>query len=227
MIRFAKTRAARDLLVMFATAGWFVLAGCDSPAPAPAPSATGAPLADPAIPLGVGQAPQGAAIDELSPFAAGMKVFASSGCGRCHRINGASGPGGGGPMMAGGPFGGRGPGASEGPPGGPPGPGGTPSGTGPGGPDGAPPGGPGGPGGPPGRGPGGFGRAPDLGKVGAEPEHTVEWLMAFVRDPKSKKADARMPSFPSEKIGDENLKALAEYLASLTGSNDDEKPEGN
>ncbi|MBS0262050.1 MAG: c-type cytochrome [Planctomycetes bacterium] len=69
-------------------------------------------------------------------------------------------------------------------------------------------------GGPPG---GGGGRAPDLAKVGADPEHTVEWLSAVIRDPKSKKEDAHMPPFPAEKINDTDLQALAEYLASLKG----------
>jgi mono/diheme cytochrome c family protein len=36
-----------------------------------------------------------------------------------------------------------------------------------------------------------------------------------VRNPKSKKNDSRMPPFPANKIGDADLKALAEYLASL------------
>jgi len=87
--------------------------------------------------------------------------------------------------------------------------------------------GPGGPpgGGPGGRGPGGpGGRAPDLGKVGDDAEHTVEWLAAFVRDPKSQKADARMPAFGAEKINDADLQALAEYLASL--KSDPEKAAG-
>ena len=123
-------------------------------------------------------------------------------------------------MMAGGPPGGGGPGGP-----GPGGPGGPP----PGGPgaQGGPPGGP--PGGPGGRGPGGFSRPPDLGKVGADPEHTVEWLVAFIRDPKSKKPDARMPPY-AEKIKDEDLQALAEFLASLTGEppeSPDEAPTGD
>jgi cytochrome c2 len=100
-----------------------------------------------------------------------------------------------------------------------------PSGFGPGGPGGppmvgGPPGGPGGPpglggpGGPPG--PGGMmpGRGPDLGKVGQNPDHTVEWLMKYVRNPKSVKPESRMPSFEA-RIKDDDLRALGEYLASL------------
>jgi cbb3-type cytochrome oxidase cytochrome c subunit len=75
------------------------------------------------------------------------------------------------------------------------------------------------PGGPPGkRPPGGMkggSRAPDLGKVGKEPEHTVEWFMAYIRNPKAQKPDAKMPSFDQGKINEEDLHSLAEYLASL------------
>lgn len=87
---------------------------------------------------------------------------------------------------------------------------GGPGGPGPGGP-------PPGPGGPPpgggGFGPGG-GRAPDLGKVGGDEEHSVAWLMEFIRNPKAKKANAKMPPFEG-KIKDDDLRAMAEYLASL------------
>jgi cbb3-type cytochrome oxidase cytochrome c subunit len=80
-------------------------------------------------------------------------------------------------------------------------------------------GGPGGPGGrPPMGGPGGMmggRRAPDLGKVGGEPGHTVDWFVKYIRNPKSVKPDARMPAFDDKKIKDEDLRVLAEYLASL------------
>jgi cbb3-type cytochrome oxidase cytochrome c subunit len=80
-------------------------------------------------------------------------------------------------------------------------------------------GGPGGPGGPGGQrpgmgGPGGrMGGGPDLGKAGGDPDHTVAWLMEYIRNPKSKKPEARMPS--QERISYADLKAVAEYLASL------------
>ena len=38
-------------------------------------------------------------------------------------------------------------------------------------------------------------RGPDLARVGQDPTHTVEWLMAFIRDPESRKPGARMPGF--------------------------------
>jgi mono/diheme cytochrome c family protein len=74
---------------------------------------------------------------------------------------------------------------------------------------------PGGFGGPPGGGPGmGRARGPDLATVGKDPAHTADWLMEQVRNPKAHKPDARMPSYEG-KIKDDDLRALAEYLASL------------
>jgi len=72
----------------------------------------------------------------------------------------------------------------------------------------------GGAGGADGRGPRGRMRGPDLGSVGRDPAHSVEWLMAYIRNPLSQKPDARMPSFEG-KISDSDLRALAEYLAGL------------
>ena len=57
-------------------------------------------------------------------------------------------------------------------------------------------------------------RGPDLSKVGRDPAHTVEWLMQFIQNPKSKKPNARMPAF-ADKLNESDLRALAEYLASL------------
>jgi len=59
-----------------------------------------------------------------------------------------------------------------------------------------------------------MGRGPDLGKVGANPDHTVEWFVKFIKDPSSVKERARMPKFEG-RINDDDLTALAEYLASL------------
>jgi cbb3-type cytochrome oxidase cytochrome c subunit len=55
---------------------------------------------------------------------------------------------------------------------------------------------------------------PDLGKVGLPSTHTVDWFKAYIRNPKKQKPKARMPSFEG-KIREEDLTALAEYLASL------------
>ncbi len=58
-------------------------------------------------------------------------------------------------------------------------------------------------------------RGPDLASVGRDPSHTIDWLMAFIRDPKSQKPEARMPKFDDSKISQQELRALAEFLASL------------
>lgn len=144
--------------------------------------------ASPSGPAGAGPAPPDgqAPFDvDSGPHAAGKKVLVAAGCFRCHTVNGVRGPVQGG-GMAGGPMPGRGPG-------------------------GGPPmaGGPGGPGGGPAR------KAPDLGKVGADPEHSVDWFMKFIRNPKAVKTDARMPAFGENKVSDTDLRALAEYLANL------------
>lgn len=72
----------------------------------------------------------------------------------------------------------------------------------------------GGPGGGAPRG-GGFGRGPELTKVGANPEHTKQWIAEHIRNPRAHKPQSRMPGFGPEKISDADLDALAEYLASL------------
>jgi mono/diheme cytochrome c family protein len=78
--------------------------------------------------------------------------------------------------------------------------------------------GPGGGGGP---GPGGPGggrkRGPDLAKVGADPKHTRQWFIDYIRDPKTKKQDSRMPSFGNQ-LNENELGALADYLGSLKGT---------
>lgn len=55
----------------------------------------------------------------------------------------------------------------------------------------------------------------DLTKVGADSKHTVAWLSAHIRDPKSHSPYSKMPASGPAKISDTDLKALAEYLASL------------
>ena len=59
------------------------------------------------------------------------------------------------------------------------------------------------------------GRGPNLGKVGADPEHTVDWLMAFIRDPNSRRPNARMRGFDESRLSQADLRTLAEYLAGL------------
>jgi len=57
-------------------------------------------------------------------------------------------------------------------------------------------------------------QGPDLATVARDPDHTSEWFGDYIRDPQSKKPEARMPKFQG-KIGDDDFKALVEYLASL------------
>jgi mono/diheme cytochrome c family protein len=50
----------------------------------------------------------------------------------------------------------------------------------------------------------------DLRTTGANPQRTVEWFMALIRNPEPR----AMPSYEG-KINDRDLRALAEYLANL------------
>jgi mono/diheme cytochrome c family protein len=60
----------------------------------------------------------------------------------------------------------------------------------------------------------GRGRGPDLSHVGRDPNHTPQWVMEFISDPTSKKPESRMPGYAG-KIKEDDLKALADFLASL------------
>ena len=53
--------------------------------------------------------------------------------------------------------------------------------------------------------------------MGADPEHTVEWLTTHIRNPKTHKPESRMPAYDENRINNEDLQALAEFLASLKG----------
>jgi mono/diheme cytochrome c family protein len=56
-------------------------------------------------------------------------------------------------------------------------------------------------------------KGPNLSKVGAEPGRSAEWLADFIRDPKSKRADAKlMPGFKGT-IPDAEIVELANWLA--------------
>ena len=179
----------RRLVSALLLVGLFMLlpaAGCNKAAPAPviSPGAPTMPAASPA--------PAVAPADVPAQFAAARRTFDTH-CQKCHTTQAGAGNMG---------FPAR-PGADQGPPqdkklggfGG--GPGGGPPGFG---------------------GPGGFKggmtKGPNLAKVGADPRHTREWLISFIRDPRSQKENARMPKFDG-KISDEELGALADYLESL------------
>lgn len=57
-------------------------------------------------------------------------------------------------------------------------------------------------------------KGPDLAKVGMDPEHTPQWLVEYVKNPKAHKPDSKMPRFEG-KISEQDLRALGEYLAGL------------
>lgn len=57
-------------------------------------------------------------------------------------------------------------------------------------------------------------KSPNLGKVGADSAHTVEWISEHIRSPKTHKPESNMPAF-AEKLKPEEIKAIAEYLAGL------------
>ena len=55
-------------------------------------------------------------------------------------------------------------------------------------------------------------KGPDLAKIGVAPTHTADWLADYIRDPKSKKPDSKMPAFGGT-LTDEQIRSLAEHLA--------------
>jgi mono/diheme cytochrome c family protein len=57
-------------------------------------------------------------------------------------------------------------------------------------------------------------RGPDLTTVGADPTHTVDWLVTHIRNPQAHRPDSRMPAFEG-RMQPQDMRAVAEYLASL------------
>jgi mono/diheme cytochrome c family protein len=58
----------------------------------------------------------------------------------------------------------------------------------------------------------GGGRGPSLAGVGSK--HNAQWLTEHVRNPKSHRANSRMPAY-EEKMSPDELRSIGEYLASL------------
>lgn len=56
-------------------------------------------------------------------------------------------------------------------------------------------------------------QGPELTTVARDPAHTPEWLAEYIRDPKSKKPDARMPA--QGMLSEDELKAVVDYLSTL------------
>jgi mono/diheme cytochrome c family protein len=179
---------ARRSAALFVIGGWLgllVASGCSN---SESSSASNPNKSGPGPDMTTPEAPE-----PTGPFAAGKKVFARS-CARCH----STGENMGGPPKMGGE----------------PGKGGPPEMAGEPGKGGPPPGGEPGKGGPP-RGPmGRMGRGPNLSKVAADPKHTREWIVEHIKDPQKHKPESRMPKFEG-KLKDEDIQAVADYLASL------------
>lgn len=74
-------------------------------------------------------------------------------------------------------------------------------------------GGPGGGAGPVSRIMAGGQRGPDLGKIGSK--MSKDQIVAFVRDPKAHKPNARMPAIDASKVSDADLGTIATYLTGL------------
>ena len=55
-------------------------------------------------------------------------------------------------------------------------------------------------------------KAPDLAKLSDE-KKSKDWLVAFIKDPTSKKVDCKMPK--QDKLSDEDLGKIADYLLTL------------
>jgi mono/diheme cytochrome c family protein len=55
---------------------------------------------------------------------------------------------------------------------------------------------------------------PDLTRTGADPQHTPQWLVEQVKNPKSHRPGSRMPAYEGQ-ISENDLQALGAYLASL------------
>jgi mono/diheme cytochrome c family protein len=58
----------------------------------------------------------------------------------------------------------------------------------------------------------GSSKGTNLTHIGSEPGRTVEWLAAYIRDPKSQRSNAKMPAFEG-KLTEEEIRAVAELLA--------------
>lgn len=58
-------------------------------------------------------------------------------------------------------------------------------------------------------------RGPNLARIGADSSHTVDWVSEQIRNPRSHRPGSRMPPYGEDKISREDLRSLAEYLASL------------
>jgi cytochrome c553 len=58
-------------------------------------------------------------------------------------------------------------------------------------------------------------RGPNLAKIGAVPGHTAEYFAEYIRDPKSKKPDAKMMPAFGDRLTNDEIRTLAEYLTTM------------
>ena len=58
-------------------------------------------------------------------------------------------------------------------------------------------------------------RGPNLSKIGAAPGHNVEYFDEYIRDPKSKKPDAKMMPAFGDRLTNDEIHMLAEYLTTM------------
>ena len=64
-------------------------------------------------------------------------------------------------------------------------------------------------------GPPGKRMGPELTKVGADPEHTAEWLAGYIRNPHGQNPGSKMPKHDEAKISEQEMDTLVKYLSSL------------
>jgi mono/diheme cytochrome c family protein len=70
-------------------------------------------------------------------------------------------------------------------------------------------------GGPQVSGPGrGMMKGPDFATVGADPKHTRDWIITYVRDPRAQNPMSRMPKF-GDRLADADLGSLADFILGL------------
>jgi mono/diheme cytochrome c family protein len=58
------------------------------------------------------------------------------------------------------------------------------------------------------------GKGPNLAGVASKPDHTADWIIAHVKNPKTHKPESGMPAFEG-KMSDADIKAVADYLLTL------------
>ncbi|MCI0700086.1 MAG: cytochrome c [Planctomycetia bacterium] len=55
-------------------------------------------------------------------------------------------------------------------------------------------------------------KGPDISKIGGKAGYNAGWIADYIRDPKSKRQNAKMPAF-GDTLTEDQILSLAEYLA--------------